>query len=598
MKNLATSTIQVASRTDGAGGTVANARAATVAVSGDGTKVGIGLNSGTIVPGLEPRHSTVVLRDLEAPNRTDPVARPDGGEPFVNEGGFSAGGALSADGRYAAILSAAPGLGLPDDVRLGVFVRDRVTGAVVLASRADGAGGAPLPVGDEGPDISADGRRVAFAVGDGQATSVWVRDLPTGRTFLASRADGPEGEPANGTSYRPALDADGSRVAFTSAASNLGDGDGDHQADIHVRDLESGRTILASRGADGAKGDRESGVADINADGTRVAFMSYATNLADGDNDDKPDAHLRDLTADTTRLVSATPDGAKSDGFVLGLSIDASGARVAFDAVATTLPGGTGSHAQVYVRDLAADTLVLASRADGADGAAGPADSGGSVISPDGGHVAFASQAANLVPGTPDAGGRDLRARPRGRAHRAGVAGERPCRGSRRWCDVTERGEHRRRLRELLQRGRAARAGQRLRAGVPARAPGGLRVRRDRTRATPRRPCSPGRGSAARASAWGGRARRSPRRLRPRHGAPVPLERGRHGVDHVVPHRSRAAVAGVHLRRAGRLTRTIGAGPARIALSGRVGRRAMRAGRYRLTLQVRDAAGNARGRCA
>ena len=46
-------------------------------------------------------------------------------------------------------------------------------------------------------------------------------------------------------------------------------------------------------------------------------------------------------------------------------------------------------------------------------------------------------------------------------------------------------------------------------------------------------------------------------------------------------------------RAAGRLTRRIAAGPARIALSGRVGRRAMRVGRYRLTLQVRDAAGNA-----
>ena len=47
-----------------------------------------------------------------------------------------------------------------------------------------------------------------------------------------------------------------------------------------------------------------------------------------------------------------------------------------------------------------------------------------------------------------------------------------------------------------------------------------------------------------------------------------------------------------HLRRAGRLTRKVGAGQARIALSGRIGRRAMHAGRYRLTLQVRDAAGN------
>ena len=60
--------------------------------------------------------------------------------------------------------------------------------------------------------------------------------------------------------------------------------------------------------------------------------------------------------------------------------------------------------------------------------------------------------------------------------------------------------------------------------------------------------------------------------------------------------RSGRAVAGRKARtrvlRVGRLTRTIGAGPSRVALSGRVGRRAMPAGRYRLTLQVRDAAGN------
>ena len=41
------------------------------------------------------------------------------------------------------------------------------------------------------------------------------------------------------------------------------------------------------------------------------------------------------------------------------------------------------------------------------------------------------------------------------------------------------------------------------------------------------------------------------------------------------------------------LTRTIAAGSARIALSGRLGRRRMRAGRYRISLVERDAAGNA-----
>ena len=134
--------------------------------------------------------------------------------------------------------------------------------------------------------------------------------------------------------------------------------------------------------------------------------------------------------------------------------------------------------------------------------------------------------------------------------------------------------------------------GQRLLAGLPARAPRRTAGPACRTRVTPRRPWCPGRGSAARrfrvgrartplaaeapaAAPCSASARARPARRR----SPFPRTvRGRHGRR--------------RLRRAGRLTRTIGAGPARIALSGRVGRRAMRAGRYRLTLQVRDAAGN------
>ena len=46
------------------------------------------------------------------------------------------------------------------------------------------------------------------------------------------------------SSAAPALDADGSRVAFISNATNLGDGDGDNLLDVHLRDLDTGRTIL------------------------------------------------------------------------------------------------------------------------------------------------------------------------------------------------------------------------------------------------------------------------------------------------------------------------------------------------------------------
>ncbi len=49
---------------------------------------------------------------------------------------------------------------------------------------------------------------------------------------------------------------------------------------------------------------------------------------------------------------------------------------------------------------------------------------------------------------------------------------------------------------------------------------------------------------------------------------------------------------GRRARRAGVLTRAVKAGPGRVALSGRIGKRRMKPGRYRLTLRARDAAGN------
>jgi Tol biopolymer transport system component len=590
VKNLVTNEIQVASRVGGATGKVANANAAAVAVSGDGTKIGIGMDSGSIAPDLDPRHGVVVLRDLTAPQHTDSVSRPQGTDPFVSAGGFAYGGALSDDGRYAAFVSGAPGLGLPDGVDSAVFVRDRVTGEVTLASRADGASGAPLDVSGEPPAISGDGRRVAFIAGNGPVSGIWVRDLGAGRTFLASRANGPEGETANAESRFPELDADGSRVVFASNATNLGDGDTDGLVDVHVRDIENGQTILVSRGADGAKGDSESGVADISADGSRVAFSTYAKNLGDGDTDAQPDVHLRDLAAETTTLVSATPDGTKSNGSVYRLSLDASGTRVAFDAIASNLPGGSGSHGQVFVRDLAAGTLVLASRADGPEGAPGEGHSLGPVISPDGGSVAFASQATNLSPGVPEGAVetyvRDLGAGRTELVSRASGADGAPATGATSPSDLSTGAGCVSFVSENALIGpdsdysqvylRARRAdcetGEQAAGDTTAPVLSGARLTRKRFSV--------------------GRAR-TPLAAKVRRGTVLRFRSSEAGTASLAFSREvRGRRGRIRLRPAGRLTRTIAAGPARIALSGRLGRRPMRAGRYRLTLQVRDAAGN------
>jgi Tol biopolymer transport system component len=587
VKHVVTNEMQLASRADGANGKVANSAAA-VAVSGDGTKIGLGMNSGSIAPGLDPRHGVVVLRELTGDRHTDPVSRPAGSEPFVSAGGFATGGALSADGRFAAFESEAPALGLPDGVDAAVFVRDRVTGEATLASRADGPAGAPLPVESDLPAISADGRRVAFTVGNGPERGVWVRDLAAGRTFLASRADGPEGEPANAESRYPVLDADGSRVAFASSATNLGDGDADSLQDVHVRDLDSGRTILASRGASGAKGDGDSGLSDISADGTRIAFVSQAANLGDGDADTQTDVHLRDLSAETTTLVDATPDGTKSNASAFRLSMDASGTRVAFESRASNLPGGNGTHSQIYVRDLAAGTLVLASRADGPDGAVGADHSLIPVISPDGGSVAFASLAPNLSPGTPDgvaeayirdlsAGRTELVSRESGADGALAADSAYPSDLSAGAGCVTFVTEDAligpdSDYSQVYLRVRRADCDSGLPDARDTTAPvlSGARLTRKRFRV--------------------GRAR-TPLAAKVRRGTVLRFRSSEAGTASVTF--SRELRGGrVRVRKAGRLTRTIAAGPARVALSGRLGRRPMRAGRYRLTLQVRDAAGN------
>ena len=380
VKNIAANTVHVVSRASGAGGAVANSNAQSAAISGDALKVVSELDPGGITVDSDPRRRVLIHRNLST-DATRSVARPPGSAPFVNEGGDSFAASLSADGRFAAFSSDAPALGLPRGPRDGVFVRDRVTGAVTLASRADGPDGAPFFDVSSTPAISPDGRRVAFAAVEktGGIRQVWVRDLADGRTFLASRAHGANGVPGNGTSRGAGLDADGTRVVFYSRATNLGDGDTDDIDDVHVRDLATGDTILVSRanGVNGAKGDGQSTGPDVDATGTRVTFVSYAKNLGDGGTDPYGDAYLRDLDAGTTRLVNTTPAGTKGNQSVTRPpSIDSAGNRVAFVSAATNLGDPTPDR-KVFVRDFGADTLTVAERGIGA------------VISPDGRYLAF-----------------------------------------------------------------------------------------------------------------------------------------------------------------------------------------------------------------
>jgi Tol biopolymer transport system component len=194
-----------------------------------------------------------------------------------NATGVSAAARLSvsSDGDKVAFVS-------PDAGGVSqVYVRAVIAATTTLVSRAEDG-----TVGDAGsgrPSLSADGTKVAFESvatnlgGDG-TSQIYVRDVALGHTVLASRADGALGAPGDAPSTGPSLDAAGTRVAFRSLASNLASGDGAGTDDVFVRDLGGSTTTLVSRASGGTVAG-QSFAPSLSGNGDCVTFQSGADDL-------------------------------------------------------------------------------------------------------------------------------------------------------------------------------------------------------------------------------------------------------------------------------------------------------------------------------
>jgi Tol biopolymer transport system component len=351
------------------------------------------------------------------------ISRGPGEGPAGN--GASAFPWVSGDGRLVAFRSEATNL-VPDDpdTERDIFVRDRQTGDVVLASRASGANGVKGNRASFNPRMSSNGRYVVFRSNANnlvpedtdQLEDIYVRDLQANETTLVSRASTAAGPKGNGGSFNPSISADGRRVAFRSEATNLSPEDTDAVPDIFARDLQTNETTLVSRasGPAGAKGSGISEFPNISGDGTRVAFRSESPNLHPDDPDVVEDIFVRDLgTSETTLISRAAGAGPKGNGRSTFVALSEDGDTVAFDSLATNLhPDDTDARADVFARDLSSGALELISRADGALGAKGDAGSAEPAVSADGDTIAFHSVATNLDPADPD-GELDVYARDR-----------------------------------------------------------------------------------------------------------------------------------------------------------------------------------------
>ncbi|HEY8583295.1 MAG TPA: hypothetical protein VIL49_10115, partial [Capillimicrobium sp.] len=280
-----------------------------------------------------------------------------------------------------------------------------------LMSRTTGPNVAANGFADQA-SISGDGRHVVFSSGadnlsnqdDNAYDNVFLRDRQTGLTTLISRG---AGVPANSHSTYPSISANGRYVAYESTATNLTPDDADADADIFVFDRQTSTTALVSRasGFAGASAVGDVRRASISADGTRIAFLAQAENLSPIDSDSAQDAFVRDMATGVTHLVSMDGANTPADDNTNAVRISGDGSHVALQSGAGNLAGGgaPGGIPDIFVRNIDAQTTVLASRPTGFGPEVGSSDSVAPAISHNGRYVAFQSASEEFVDTDDDA---------------------------------------------------------------------------------------------------------------------------------------------------------------------------------------------------
>jgi Tol biopolymer transport system component len=299
---------------------------------------------------------------------------------------------FSPDGTKVAFASYAADL-VPGDTNLAedIFVKDLLTGEITRIAAG------------EHPVFSPDGTKIAFASltsdlvpGDTNGTyDIFVKDLVTGALIRAS--SDASGNGANNYSYDPVFSPDGTKVAYYSGASNLVPGDTNNVYDVFVKDLVTGEVTLITTNSVGDLGNEESFSLEFSPDGSKIVFASLASNMTPGDTNDKLDIFVKDLATGAVTLVSSDAAGGPANDHSEHPLWSPDGTKVAFVSDASNLvPGDTNGSLDIFIKDLASGAITRVST--DAAGNQGDGDSGGAVFSQDGTKLAFWSLAGNLVP--------------------------------------------------------------------------------------------------------------------------------------------------------------------------------------------------------
>jgi hypothetical protein len=245
--------------------------------------------------------------------------------------------AISANGCFVVFAGTGDALLPSDDnAAFNVYRLDRCTAGNPIVQVNTTSTGTPAEAGSSSfaPSISSDGRKVAFLsdshVLDAAATTlgrsqIFVKDLQTGALEVASRGTGAGGAPitaTSGSTPRGLVTGDGHAVVFVAPgpmdADNVDGVTGEN--DVYVRDLLAHTTHMVSVTTGGGAGHGADPFAfDTDVSAARVIFTTNQKLDPVHDTDPGTDAYIRlgvGGSGESTQLLST------GSAFGVGLSPD------------------------------------------------------------------------------------------------------------------------------------------------------------------------------------------------------------------------------------------------------------------------------------
>ncbi len=316
--------------------------------SPDGSQIAFTSTATNLIAGDTNGQSDIFVKDLG----TGVVTRFSTSAAGV-QGNFGSSNAIfSPDGTKIAFESNANNLVAGDtNFSKDIFIKDLGTGAItrvstdIASTESDGD--------SYYAQFSPDGSSIAFVstatnliAGDTNGVAdVFIKDLGTGTvTRVSTDATGAEGNQDSSIystytdAYHLAFSPDGNKIAFTSYADNLVTGDINNDADVFVKDLNTG--TITNISANVAEEFYESYNSVFLPDGNSIAFLKRIELLGFGTPPlEQTYIYLKNLTSGALTLISKNVDGAIANSEFNDINFSTDGMHFIASSYATNLVG-------------------------------------------------------------------------------------------------------------------------------------------------------------------------------------------------------------------------------------------------------------------